>query len=118
MEKEDVVLSADRPTSAAALTVIVREDVRSRPSSGATHAITTVGILGTVGVGIGGAVLTARHRGPGLLPYAELAVALAASALIAGRGLSRRSGQPLVPAEVLKPPGALASDDQPEPRPG
>ena len=90
MEKEEVVLSADRPTSAAALTVIVREDVRSDPSSGAIHAITTVGILGTVGVGIGGAVLTARHRGPGLLPYAELAVALAASALIAGRGLSRR----------------------------
>jgi hypothetical protein len=90
MEKEEVVLPADRPTSAAALTVIVREDVRSRPSGEATHPITTVGILGTVGVGIGGAVLTARHRSSGLLPYAVLAVALAASALIAGRDRSRR----------------------------
>jgi hypothetical protein len=119
MEKEEIVLSADRPTSAAELTVIVREDVAYRQRDGATYVITTVGILGTVCVGIGGAVLTARdpHLSP-LLPCAELALALVAVVLLATRDLLRRRRRSLVPDEYLRSPGALASDDQPEPRPG
>jgi hypothetical protein len=95
----------DNLTSAAKLTIKVGPSQLAEgtvPPEQARHLITTFGILGCVFSGVGGAVLT-LHIAASLttLAFAELILALVASALIAlcSRATARRPDpQPSIPA--------------------
>jgi hypothetical protein len=99
----------DRLTSAAKLTIKVGPSQLAEgtvPPEQARHLITTFGIMGCVFSGVGGAVLT-LHIAASLttlafaLAFAELILALVASALIAlcSRATARRPDpQPSIPA--------------------
>ena len=92
----------DDPTPAARLVIKVGPSQLAEgtvPPEHARHLITTFGVLGCVFTGVGGAVLTLHIAATlTILAFTELALALAASALIvacsraAARGPARRRG--------------------------
>lgn len=95
----------EAPTALAELKIEVRP-AKPRESAGVRpdHAhdlITTLGVLGSLTVGITGAVLTLR-RSPGLIApaFAELAIAGTSAALIATRRPGVAPGQRQIPGDL------------------
>jgi uncharacterized membrane protein YeaQ/YmgE (transglycosylase-associated protein family) len=110
MEKEGVAAHVDPPTQSATMTIKVGPDKGWGTAKGvvpgdqAHHFITTVGIMGTVCGGIGGAVFISRDANADLVAFAALVLALIGAVLIAACSLARtRHEARVLPHEPVQP---------------